>query len=83
MKERILNLSEKYKVGKTSLNCVFLSIEGSVLKIDSKKLFKCECVYLVGECVVAKGTMLDLRIDSNIVDSVTGRYCKSSIDGKR
>lgn len=39
--------------------------------------------YLVGECVVASGTMLDTLIDSNIVDSVTGRYGKSSIDGNR
>lgn len=37
--------------------------------------------YLVGECVVAKGTILERLIDSKIVDSVMGRYCKSSMDG--
>lgn len=39
--------------------------------------------YLVGECVVAKGTMLDNLSVSKIVVSVYGRLDMSSIEGRR
>lgn len=61
------NLVNILLVGKEKVIIVFLSFE----------------TYFVGECVVARGTMLDIRRVSSMVVSVYGRLGMSSMVGRR